>query len=346
MTQKLATCCALMLAVTCAAAAAVDEAVIVPIGGGVGAEGWSVFERSPDTQVIHVSSSAGSDENDGLSPGAPVKTLARGMGMLRGGRPDWLLLKRGDVWFEAFGRLRASGRSAREPLVIASYGDEGARPKLMLGDFKGGIEIVTGAMSNIAIVGIHFYDHKGDPRTEQFVRDRDKGNRGVWYSSLGANLLVEDCRFEMMSGVVAIGRIWVPADREQPEWGVDNVQVRRCVVEGAWTSSGHCQGCFFNEVDGLLLEENVLDHNGWNLDAGDLPTQFNHNVYITIACDNVVARGNIVTRGSTTGLYCRTNGILEGNLCVDNSPALNLGRITKFRPGGVTGRVAGNVVIG
>ncbi|MGD8239150.1 MAG: hypothetical protein PVH68_11395, partial [Armatimonadota bacterium] len=47
-----------------------------------------------------------------------------------------------------------------------------------------------------------------------------------------------------------------------------------------------------------------------------------------------------------TGLYCRTNGILEGNLCVDNSPALNLGRITKFRPGGVTGRVAGNVVIG
>jgi hypothetical protein len=145
---------------------------------------------------------------------------------------------------------------------------------------------------------------------------------------------------------VAIGKIWVPAGREQPEWGVDNVQVRRCVVEGAWTSSGHCQGCFFNEVHGLLLEENVLDHNGWNLEAGDLPTQFNHNVYITIECDNVVARGNIVTRGSTTGLYCRTNGVLEGNLCVDNSPALNLGRITKFRPGGVTGRVAGNVVIG
>jgi hypothetical protein len=150
----------------------------------------------------------------------------------------------------------------------------------------------------------------------------------------------------MLTGVIGLGKVWIPEGQPTPEWGMRNMQVRRCVVQGAWSTRGHCQGCFFNEVHGLLLEENVLDHNGWNLETSDLPTVFNHNVYITIECDNVVARGNIVTRGSTTGLYCRTNGILENNLCVDNSPALNLGRITKFRPSGVTGRVSGNVVIG
>jgi hypothetical protein len=123
------------------------------------------------------------------------------------------------------------------------------------------------------------------------------------------------------------------------------VRIRRCVVDHAWSASGHCQGFFFNKVDGLLLEENVLDHNGYCVETGDLPTWFNHNVYITIECDNVIARGNIIARGSTTGIYCRTNGILEDNLCLDNSPSLNLGRIARFRPGGVTGRIAGNVVI-
>jgi len=154
---------------------------------------------------------------------------------------------------------------------------------------------------------------------------------------------VEDCRFQYVSGAAIQGLS--PSAPRLPEEAVRNVRIRRCVVDHSWSTSGHCQGLFFNKVDGLLLEENVLDHNGYCVETGDLPTWFNHNVYITIECDRVVARGNIVARGSTTGIYCRTNGILENNLCLDNSPSLNLGRIGKFRPGGVTGRVADNVII-
>jgi hypothetical protein len=300
-----------------------------------------VFKRSDDTRVIYVSSSQGNDEYDGLAAERPLKTPAKALSLLRNGYPDWVLMRRGDVWFESLGNLKVSGRGPREPILVGSYGDARDRPKLMLGDCRSGLSVVGRETSNIAVVGIHFYDHKGDPASEHFVRNREKGNHGIWYYSLGENVLIEDCRFEMLTGVIGLGKIWIPEGQPTPEWGMRNMQVRRCVVQGAWSTRGHCQGCFFNEVDGLLLEENVLDHNGWNLETGDLPTVFNHNVYITIECDNVVARGNIVTRGSTTGLYCRTNGILEDNLCVDNSPALNLGRITKFRPGGVTGRVSG-----
>jgi len=335
----------LLLCVAVLGQAAPTES-LPPIAGGVGPDGWTVFTKSSDTQVVYVSSSEGDDTGDGLSPERPLKTLAKGMSLLRDGYPDWLLLKRGDAWQEPLGRLRASGRSRAEPVLIASYGDGSKRPLILLGDYRAGLEISGPGMKNIALTGLHFYDEKGDPASPDFVKDRDKGNAGVRLLALGENLLVEDCRFEMLSGLVIMGRIWVPEGREAPPFGFRNVQLRRSAVTGAWSSHGHCQGCFFNEIDGLLLEENLLDHNGWNDATGDLATVFNHNVYITIRCDGVIARGNIVARGSTTGIYCRTNGVLEDNLLIDNAPALNLGRITQFRPGGVTGRIAGNVVFG
>ena len=312
-------------------------------------EGWTAFEPAPDTRMIFVSSSEGDDANDGLLPESPLKTIEKGFALLRDGHSDWLLLKRGDVWRESIGMVSTSGlkngRSMEQPTLIASYGAESDRPLLKLGDENAGLRIAVNRPSkvrNMAVVGIHFYDEKGDPGSPEFVKDREKGNAGIRMAAPGENLLVEDCRFRYLSGGAIMGRSpW----KGTPEDIFKNVRIRRCVATHAWSSSGHCQGFFFSKIDGLLLEENVLDHNGYNLEVGDRPTWFNHNVYITIACDNVVARGNIVARGSTTGIYCRTNGILEDNLCMDNSPSLNLGRISKFRPGGVKGRIAGNVVI-
>lgn len=312
--------------------------------------GWTAFEPTPDTRMVFVSSSQGDDANDGLSPQQPLQTIANGLAQLRNGHSDWLLLKRGDVWYEPIGGIGANklknGRSMEQPTLIASYGVGGPRPLLKLGDHRAGLSVGVNrphAVQNLALVGIHFYDEKGDPSSPEFVKDRNKRVAGISWISPGENLLVEDCRFQYLSGGAIQGKS--PSRPRLPEETLRNVRIRRCVVDHAWSSSGHCQGFFFNKVDGLLLEENVLDHNGYCVETGDLPTWFNHNVYITIECDKVVARGNIVARGSTTGIYCRTNGILEDNLCLDNSPSLNLGRIAKFRPGGVTGRIAGNVVI-
>src|SRR5688500_5144604 len=85
--------------------------------------GWTVVMPSADSRVIHVSSSAGDDANTG-SESSPVKTLARGRGLLRDGMPDHLLLKRGDVWYESLGGTRwsLSGRDADEPMYLGAYG--------------------------------------------------------------------------------------------------------------------------------------------------------------------------------------------------------------------------------
>ncbi|MFW6189802.1 MAG: hypothetical protein ACOC7T_05140 [Planctomycetota bacterium] len=312
-------------------------------------EGWTAFQPASDTRMVFVSSSQGEDSNDGLSPGRPLKTIAKGLARLRNDHSDWLLLKRGDVWRGSIGMITANrlknGRSPEQPTLIASYGAAGARPLLKLGDAGNGLRVAVNRPAkarNMAVVGIHFYDEKGDPGSEEFVEDREKDGAGIAWAAPGENLLIEDCRFRYVSGGAVVGRSpW----KGTPDDELRNVKVRRCVATHAWSTSGHCQGFFFSKVKGLVLEENVLDHNGYSIETGDLPTWFNHNVYITTDCDDVVARGNIVARGSTTGIYCRTNGVLEGNLCLDNTPSLNLGRIRKARPGGVTGRVTGNVVI-
>ncbi len=332
------------------------SAQLAPIAGGVGPDGWTVLKKSPDTQVVYASSSQGDDANDGLSPQRPLKTLEKGMSLLRDGHPDWLLLKRGDVWREGLGGWTngnyRSGRSAAEPIVIGSYGDAPERPLIKVGTIEknGFFRSYTGRTmpagwkgpSNVAIVDMHVYDEKGDPNSPEFDESYRKDGGGLFWHGPGKNLLVENCFFEF-NGLGVIGK--GPTGAPDGDF-FRNFQLRRCSIIRNWTTSGHCQGLFMNRVDGALIEECVLDHNGYCFETGDLPTVFNHDVYVTIECDNVVLRGSIVARGSSTGFYCRTNGILEDNLCLDNTPSLNLGRITKFRPGGVTGRVAGNVVIG
>ena len=85
----------------------------------------------------------------------------------------------------------------------------------------------------------------------------------------------------------------------------------------------HSQGVYTSNVRGILIEENVLDHNGHNPDiAGAEPTIFNHNLYIQTDSDDLVVRGNIIARAASNGLQARPGGIVEDNLFLDNSIAM------------------------
>ncbi|CAN0564815.1 unnamed protein product, partial [Laminaria digitata] len=95
--------------------------------GGIQAgldNGWSVFEPSADTRIVYVSNSTGDDAWSGLAPefngtDGPKKTVRAGISVLRDGRPDWLLFKRGDVWVdEPLGNWPISGRSEQEAAII------------------------------------------------------------------------------------------------------------------------------------------------------------------------------------------------------------------------------------
>jgi hypothetical protein len=105
------------------------------LGTGV-VNGWTKFTASPDTQKVYVSSTSGNDQNDGLSPATPKRTLAAGVALMRHGYPDWLLLERGDVWHESLGQWRKSGRSQSEqrarcsrPARRAASGPTAATPR-------------------------------------------------------------------------------------------------------------------------------------------------------------------------------------------------------------------------
>lgn len=321
-------------------------------GGGGGAwdpeAGWTVIDPAADTIKIYVSSSDGADANDGKSPEKAVKTIAKGKSLLRDmGAPDWLLLKRGDVWNEGIGTWTKSGRSEKEPMVISTYGDALERPLLKTGTQKAVFADKTATINHVAFIGLHFYANTRDPDSGDFVGSA--GDEGFFWTAQGEDLLIEDMMIESYKGNVSVQGI---------NGKVTNVRLRRSVIIDAYEIENpdpnvqldNSAGLYAMNVTGLVIEGNVFDHNGWNSSPkvpGANPTNFNHNMYIQSSCAEVTIRDNITTRAASHGFQARAGGIVEGNLSVDNpigfSFGLTNGAATPV-PGGVTGHVSGNVV--
>lgn len=253
--------------------------------------GWTELNKSIDTQVIYVSSSDGHDLNDGLSPRSPVKTVTAGYDLLRDGYPDWLLLKRGDTWVEEpFGRLaggdwRKSGRSAAEPMVVNTYGVSSERPLLSRMKFNG-------TPDHLYLIGLHF--------------ERIEGHgSGITVLGDGTGILVEDC---VIQGYT---------DGFNVQGAIDFTLRRSHILDA---HRGRAQGMFASDVTGLLIEENVIDHNGWR-EVVSPPTVLNHNLYLSTGSTNVVVRKNIISRASSHGVQLRPGGLIEENLFIENALA-------------------------
>ncbi len=295
-------------------------------------EGYTPFVKSNDTQAIYISSSTGNDANDGLTPATPVATLAEGRSLLRDGFPDWMLLKRGDTWAETLGRPWVlSGRSTAEPMVIYSYGDSDERPIVFSGaDPESGrdegfwISSQTATVSHLVLAGIHFSPI-----------DR---TTGVVIFGPANDILIEDCYIEGHLTNLII---------QKESGAIDDIRVRRCIIVDSYSTTTHSSGVYIEESSGILIEECLLDHNGWSEEIVDAePTIFNHNFYCqSDTADDFVFRRNISARASSHGIQARAGGLVEDNLFVRNPLGIQLGSEDQPRPGGVTGNVTGNVVL-
>lgn len=299
-------------------------------------QGWTVFGRSADTRVIYVSSSAGDDANSGLTEGAPLKTLGKARTLLRNGAPDWMLLRRGDVWTESLTGWSRSGRSSDETMVIGAYGS-GARPKLNTGT-SAGFGNGTTPVAHLAIVGIHFHAHTRDTSSPAYA-GVTAGSDG--FRSFGGlkNVLVEDAVFDDYLYNLSL----------TANGAANSVDftLRRSILTDAWSTSGKSQGIYASGVRGLVLEENLFDHNGWNERvSGAGATIFSHSVYLSEDNSDVVVRGNIISDSASHGLQARSGGIIENNLFLRNPINLLFGGGSPLvKAGGVEGRVVGNVVL-
>ena len=288
--------------------------VSLNVQAGPPSAGWTVFTPSADTRIVYVSSSQGNDSNDGFSQATPKRTLGAARALLRNGYPDWMLLRSGDVWSESFSNgFGLSGRSATERMLVSSYGS-GPRPRIQSG--SGNVIAIWGQGdgNNVAFVGLHLWPHtytglNGSPR-------------GLCVFGAVQNLLIEDCYFQAAeTNIVIQGANEYPSATGRHR----NIALRRNVIVDAFnTGSSNSQGIFASGTDGLLLEENVWDHNGWRDDVpGSGPTWYRHNIYIQNLNTGVVLRGNIVAR--TDGLHTRSGGVVEDNLLMNNALSMMLG---------------------
>ncbi|HEV8292471.1 MAG TPA: right-handed parallel beta-helix repeat-containing protein, partial [Tepidisphaeraceae bacterium] len=304
---------------------------------GLNANGWTVVDASPDTRRIYVSSSIGNDLNTGFSPSSPLKTIAAGIALLRNGMPDWILLKRGDSWSgEGLGSWSKSGRSAEEPMLISAYGS-GERPLLNTGAYNG-FYTQNDAVNNLDIIGIHFYADTRDPNSPTYVGP--DGGLGIRWLVGGTNLLIEDCDIDSYATNIDISAAYGP---------ISNVSLRRNIITDAYTITGHSQGAIFGGIDGLTLEGNVFDHNGWNEQIADAePTVFNHNIYIVQDNKNVIVKDNIIANAASHGLQARSGGQISGNIFINNPIGLSFGLVNGSHEtdGGVTGFIKDNIFLG
>ena len=304
------------------------------------AAGFTVVTPESGDRVVFVSSSSGSDSNTGFSASAPIKTIAKAKTLMRANTGDQLQLKRGDTFYESFGYWAKGGASADEPMVIGAYGT-GNRPVVATGtDMALAVGSSSGKVVNHLVVqGIKFYANKRDPTNPAFTGGYN-GNEGLRLLAQTNDTLIEDVGIDGYTTNITASSYFGPAS---------NIRIRRSQITDAYNLQGHASGLYVEHVDGLLLEENTFDHNGWDTGvSGAVATMYNHGAYIKESVTGFVARGNLFSNSASHGLQARSGGVIENNTFLNNPIGLSYGLVngSPVTAGGVSGRVTGNLFEG
>ena len=282
------------------------------------ANGFSILTPSGDSQLIYVSQDGNdstaeaynrSDAEIGSNPRNPTgevkayKTISAAMKKARNGRDDWVMLKRGDTWTVTDTIDPKDGISSSRRSVITFYGQAVERPLIRTGRSTRAAEWSYNNGSFSAMIGLHFYSYTRDPNNSDFVGWNEMGsNNGTGFRVLTFDdpiktVLIEDNVFDFYANNTA---------QRGSKAALTDLIIRRNVITNNYSTAGHAQGIFTNDVDGFLVEENVFDHNGWfkQGDAGNNDKDegkavlFNHNTYFSGA-KNLVMRNNIFMRASS-----------------------------------------------
>jgi hypothetical protein len=307
--------------------------------------GWTLINHSADSRLIYVSSSTGNDTTgnwvigsavtsgtarNGLPSGVtPVATIAKARTFLRAGYPDWILLKTGDTFYEILWS-GPGGRSLSEPALISSYGS-GARPILQPNPSDNG-SIIGHNGSTVAAyifhVGLEFYDDRKNPASSNFAHDGSGVYNGpevspCFWNDGGNYILFEDCFMHFMASGPTFQQVSGPAPA--------NIIIRRNVIVDMYEMTGRGQGIFTGGVNGMVIEENVFDHNAWNDAAGLAASIYDHHLYLTRVYNTLVRR-NLFLRAESLSVKCPSGDIDEAhdnayddNFFFEGEVGLNLG---------------------
>ena len=334
-------------------------------------QGWTLLDATQAEKILYVSTSAGDDatgtvytlpsgavgEDPQLPQGSvlPFKTVAAAAGKVRDGEAAWILLQRGDTFYESL--VQKQGKSEQAPFVYSYYGAQGEAPLLKTGS-KAGINVCCKDFAHFWMVGLSFYAHTRNPGDPDY--QGSEGNPGFRFFTDSSykieDVLIEGCTFR-----------YYPNNIVQGKGAFANVRMRRNGIFDNYSTIAHSQGLFAADLEGLTLEENTFDHNGWYRQATDTNsdtdsradgqgTKFNHNTYFANVRD-VQFVGNAFYRPSSIGTKWTANngpnsasGIeVRDNLYHDCELAISMGgndtlKTHPYRFKDVT--VQGNVISG
>lgn len=314
--------------------------------------GWTQFSLSPDSRILYVSDSDGNDAtgviynsaspevtSDPFHPTASVqayKTIAAAFAHIRTGFPDWILLKNGDTFAnQSFGTINRSGKNKNEPILIGAYGVSEDRPLILTG--ASNLISFTGSASHVAIVGLQAVPHTRS--------GTDEPSAVYLLNSPFESFLIENCYFDSyFMHIVAQDYVNTTTYTHR------NFTARRNVLTNAYKIGGGGGGVYMHQIDSILFEDNLIDHNGWNESvAGATASGFSHNTYFQSSCRNLIFRNNIVSRASAVGIGARCGGQITNNLLLSNPRNLFVGSFDQGQINwptvGVSGEVAHNVIL-
>lgn len=271
--------------------------------------GYRTVTPEADSRVIYVAAN-GSDSNNGLSSGAPKLTLAAAWALVRTGFPDQILLRRGDTWNESFPRLRKSGRSAGEPILIGAYGtNTSARPIVIAGsgyNLNCALEMQQGSgVNRVDHLVIQSLDIRSSVANAAY---------GLWLYMAGSNLTIEDCKFSGFGQGIS-GYDDAPSGTYTPSRIIYGITINKCVFvdNSNLNAPVHQQAIYLSNYGGTLnVTSNIFIHNG-------VPTIRSHQVYLDdarVAGVTVNFTDNIILgeTGSSHGAQIRDpRGNITGN---------------------------------
>ena len=269
---------------------------------GALASDWAELPLARDARLVHVAPEGNPRTANGTAL-RPYRSIERAKRQVRHRSADRLLIRAGSVWHTSLGRWLKSGRSATEPMVIGVYG-EGPRPVFNTGDVAGILNVSPRTtVSHLVIRGIEL---RSGPHPNQAAYGM------LWRTRLD-DVLFEDV---LIAGYRVNVNIETASKREST-----GVRFNRCIVLDSYSTSSHSQGMFLKGVRGMVIDECVLDHNGWRDQPADArPTKFCHNIYGTRSNPQLTIRGSLLSRASSHAFTCR-DGVIVGNLLIGNSIA-------------------------
>ena len=285
--------------------------------GGTVENGWTVYEptinKATDDTIIYYVSAEGDDSWSGLlsipnqeGTDGPKQTILAALSQLRDGSSDWVLLRRGDSWSGQNVNVSISGRSPSDPIVIASYGEALARPRVL-----GEAHMSGGA--NVAIMHLSFNEHSS---ISGGVRD----------------VVVEGCFFDE-------DRLTVTAPYGGHGW---NVRLRRNVF---WNTSLFVRGMVDSIIEGNVIHrDRDLGQHGMYLSRTDSDPIVTRGNLVNMQGESMnaikqrpggLAEGNVLVDSRSAALYigeCRDN---SDQKCLPPVPAQARGNLflTEHYPG-------------